>query len=238
MPVVTAAATFRATSAGMIAKPLSKSAFTGTSTLAAIVRRWRTVSSSDTLLSRRPNDQANPELVVAIAGKPIWASTRAVPTSHGLGMTKHPLSWSKRNVSRRSGACLILRRSSSSCVKVHGILPTRKGSEVNEPLLRIDTNELHLNPLANLKVALAVRIQFAFDDRALQSDPGALQRCPGHDGIKDLADVMLKHEGPALLQEPSLEGARVRLRRELGSSVGRKRHDTRPALRHPDDATN
>jgi hypothetical protein len=56
------------------------------------------------------------------------------------------------------------------------ILPTRQGGEVNEPLLRIDANELHVNAIADLKVALARRIQFAFDDRALQPDPGALRR--------------------------------------------------------------
>ena len=54
----------------------------------------RKASSSDTALSGRPIDHANPELVVASALKPSWASARALPTSHGFGITKQPDSWS------------------------------------------------------------------------------------------------------------------------------------------------
>jgi hypothetical protein len=45
-------------------------------------------------LSGRPKDQANPELVVASAGKPSPANKRALPQSHGLGSTKQPAWWS------------------------------------------------------------------------------------------------------------------------------------------------
>jgi hypothetical protein len=35
-------------------------------------------------------EKANPELVLASALKPRAASSRALPTSHGFGMTKQP----------------------------------------------------------------------------------------------------------------------------------------------------
>ncbi len=90
MPVFVAAETLAATCSGSTAKPPSKSPFTGRSVLAAIVWKCRSASSRDTRLSARPNDHANPELVVANAGNPRCASSRALPTSHGLGMTKQP----------------------------------------------------------------------------------------------------------------------------------------------------
>src|ERR1043165_1665869 len=103
MPVAVAAVTFRATSAGSVAKPPSKSALTGTGTAAATARRCARASSRVTWLSRLPTDQANPALVVASAGKPSWTSTRALPTAQGLGMTKHPDWCSRRNSSWASG---------------------------------------------------------------------------------------------------------------------------------------
>src|SRR5919198_4456980 len=54
-----------------------------------------------TPLSRRPSDQAKPELVVASAGNPRFARTRALPTSHGFGMTKQPDWCSRRKTSTR-----------------------------------------------------------------------------------------------------------------------------------------
>ena len=51
---------------------------------------WARAWSSVMWLSRRPCDQANPELVVARAGKPSRARIRALPISQGLGMTKQP----------------------------------------------------------------------------------------------------------------------------------------------------
>ncbi len=45
-----------------------------------------------TPLSALPMDQAKPALVVASAGNPSWASTWALPRSHGLGITKQPAS--------------------------------------------------------------------------------------------------------------------------------------------------
>src|SRR3954471_13564853 len=53
-------------------------------------------------LSRRPCDQANPELVVARAGKPSRARILALPMSHGLGITKQPDWCSSRKRCRRS----------------------------------------------------------------------------------------------------------------------------------------
>ena len=46
--------------------------------------------SSATWLSACPIDHAMPALVVASAGNPSCASTRALPASHGLGITKQP----------------------------------------------------------------------------------------------------------------------------------------------------
>ena len=102
MPVVTARATFASTPAGSIAKPPSKSALTGTSTAAAIARRCASASSSVTVVSDLPRLQAKPELVVASAGKPSISRYRALPTSHGFGMTKQPDSWSSRKRATRS----------------------------------------------------------------------------------------------------------------------------------------
>src|SRR4051812_24578247 len=45
---------------------------------------------------------AHPELVVASAGKPRPASRRALPASHGLGMTKQPVWCRRRKVSMRA----------------------------------------------------------------------------------------------------------------------------------------
>src|ERR1041384_5986220 len=55
-----------------------------------MARMWPRASSSETWLSCRPSDQANPELVVASALKPSWTRSRALPWSHGLGITKQP----------------------------------------------------------------------------------------------------------------------------------------------------
>jgi hypothetical protein len=85
IPVAVAAATLARTAVGTIAKPPSKSALTGTSTPWTIDRKWVKACSSDTPLAGRPKDQASPALVVASAGKPSSASTRALPRSHGLG---------------------------------------------------------------------------------------------------------------------------------------------------------
>ena len=89
-PVLTASATLAPTSSGSMAKPPRKSPLTGTGTPSASARKCASVCSSDDCASRRPCDHANPELVEARAGKPSPASTRALPTSQGLGMTKQP----------------------------------------------------------------------------------------------------------------------------------------------------
>ena len=70
IPVVTARRTFAPTSAGSIANPPSKSALIGISTLRASSSKWASASASETPLSARPLDHANPELVVARALKP------------------------------------------------------------------------------------------------------------------------------------------------------------------------
>ena len=89
-PVVAADATLTPTSPGSIAKPPSKSALTGMSTLSAMARRCVRASANVTPLSALPMDQAKPALVVASAGNPSRASTWALPRSHGLGITKQP----------------------------------------------------------------------------------------------------------------------------------------------------
>ncbi len=101
IPVVTARATLAATPSGSSAKPPSKSALIGRSTAAAIAFRCARASSTDTPLSGRPVLHANPELVVASAVKPRCARYRALPISHGFGITKQPASWSVRNVAIR-----------------------------------------------------------------------------------------------------------------------------------------
>jgi hypothetical protein len=58
-PVSAALVTLIITSAGSIAKPPSKSAFTGRSTAREIARMWARASSNETLLSCRPSDQAS-----------------------------------------------------------------------------------------------------------------------------------------------------------------------------------
>ena len=68
--------TFALTCSGSTACPPSKSAFTGTATASATSRRCSSTSSSLTWPSARPNVQANPELVVARALKPICSKAR------------------------------------------------------------------------------------------------------------------------------------------------------------------
>src|SRR3954469_2621659 len=57
-------------------------------------------SSSVAAPSARPSVNAKPLLVVASAANPSDSSTRAEPTSHGLGMTKGGPAWSS---AKRSG---------------------------------------------------------------------------------------------------------------------------------------
>jgi len=49
-------------------------------------------------------NEPNPALVVASARKPSCASVRALPTSHGLGITKQPEECIRRNAVTRSSA--------------------------------------------------------------------------------------------------------------------------------------
>ena len=57
--------------------------------------------------SSLPIDQANPELVVASAGKPSSTRRTAEPMSHGLGMMKIPSSCSALNVAHLSIVSLL-----------------------------------------------------------------------------------------------------------------------------------
>src|SRR5207249_11204918 len=146
-PVPAASATLAPTSAGSVAKPPSKSALTGSSTPPAIARKCASASSSDTPLSARPRDQANPELVVASAGKPSCASRRALPRSHGLGITKQPDWWSWRNTRHRSVAWVIAGASVSgadslSCVGIQRraqVLHPRINCQCDHCLVRSQT---------------------------------------------------------------------------------------------------
>ena len=65
------------------------------------------VAANVTRVSDRPSVQANPELVVARALKPSISRYRALPTSHGLGMTKQPVSCSARKAPVRSAGAAI-----------------------------------------------------------------------------------------------------------------------------------
>src|SRR5262245_21573187 len=77
------------------------------STAAASARRCASACSSVTWLSWRPSDQAKPELADASALKPSCASSRALPTSHGFGMTKQPDWCSSRKTRRLPEASLL-----------------------------------------------------------------------------------------------------------------------------------
>src|SRR6185503_1334047 len=145
-PVVVAILTLRATSVGIVAKPSSKSALTGTSTASAIERRWAMVSFLDTLLSRLPSDHASPELVVASAGNPSCSSTRALPTSHGLGMTKQPLSCRRRKTARESVDEFIVR---IATFYLWG--PRAASSRAVGSRSRIDGNDSVPHPLGRLQ---------------------------------------------------------------------------------------
>jgi hypothetical protein len=70
-PVSTARRTLSATPSGSAAKPPSKSAFTGRSVASTISRKCASAISRVMPLSGRARDHANPELVVAIALKPM-----------------------------------------------------------------------------------------------------------------------------------------------------------------------
>src|SRR5690348_14722356 len=135
IPVSTARATFAATASGSIANPPSKSAFTGTSTASAMPRRCLSISSSETGLSRAPSDQANPELVVASAGKPSAASVRALPRSHGFGMTKQPDWWSARNEAMRLGPATEVMAGEDAVCRVGSpvAVAPRSGRRADEP---------------------------------------------------------------------------------------------------------
>src|SRR5262245_62760120 len=69
-----------------------------------MVRMCSSIASPETArsLSGRPIANAAPALVVASAGNSRCWSQRALPTSHGFGMTKQPDAWSARNVRRFS----------------------------------------------------------------------------------------------------------------------------------------
>src|SRR6478752_2808143 len=101
-PVFTARATLTPTLSGSWAKPSSKSALTGISTAAQIAARCVQTSSTVTRLSALPSVQAKPALVEASALKPRCCKARALPTSKGLGMMKHPLSCNFLNAARLS----------------------------------------------------------------------------------------------------------------------------------------
>jgi hypothetical protein len=105
-PVSQARRTFSATPAASAPKPLSKSAFTGRSVAATISCRCASAMSREMPPSRLPCDQAKPELVVASALNPRLCRKRALPTSQGFGMTKHPdlcSSWKARRLAAMMG---------------------------------------------------------------------------------------------------------------------------------------
>ena len=101
-PVSTQRATFAATPSGSSAYPAWKSAFTGTEAAATREAMCSSTTSTGSAsgASGRPRANASPALVVASALKPSDSSARTVPTSHGFGMTKQPLSCSARNEAR------------------------------------------------------------------------------------------------------------------------------------------
>lgn len=69
-PASIARSTLSATPAGVVAKPLSKSALTGSSVASTMACRWASTCSRVTRVSARACDQAKPALVVARAWKP------------------------------------------------------------------------------------------------------------------------------------------------------------------------
>jgi hypothetical protein len=73
---------------GSSAPQFSRSALTGKSVAAEIIRQFSMMASRLTLVP--PNVRANPRLVVASASNPTAASSFAVPASQGFGMMKAP----------------------------------------------------------------------------------------------------------------------------------------------------
>ena len=63
---------------------------------------WLPKLTRVTSVSALPIVHANPALVVANAVKPSCCNARALPASHGFGITKHPDSWSRWNSAIRS----------------------------------------------------------------------------------------------------------------------------------------
>src|SRR5665213_3330798 len=115
-PVLTPRATLAPTLSGSGANPPSKSALTGRSTAPHSSVRCFSASSSAMRLSDLPIDQAKPALVEASALNPRCWSARALPTSKGLGMMKHPRSCILRNVARLSAVETGMVLSPFSCI--------------------------------------------------------------------------------------------------------------------------
>src|SRR5688572_657462 len=92
-----------AASSGASPNPFSRSAATGTSTASTNALACARASSRVTRPSSRPRVLAMAPLEVAMAGKPSPASTRALPASQALAITKMPLAWSSRKRATRSG---------------------------------------------------------------------------------------------------------------------------------------
>src|SRR5262245_16871470 len=103
-----------AAACGLAPYPFSRSTETGSRVARSSARACSTTSSNVVAPSARPSVNANPELVLASAGKPSAASTFAEPASHGLGMRNTPSACSARKASAFSRC--------DGCIP---ILPTR-----------------------------------------------------------------------------------------------------------------
>ncbi len=103
-PAAAASRMVSATAAGSSANAFSRSAETGSGVAAAIAAACPSASSRVTAPSGRPSVAAKPPLVVASAAKPSDASSRADPTSQGLGRSSGPGPWCRARKARARSA--------------------------------------------------------------------------------------------------------------------------------------
>ena len=116
---------------------------TGSGVASTIARRCASASSRVTAPwpSRRPSEKASPALVVASASKPSAARIRAVPASHGFGITNAPgRSWRARNALALSS--VVMRRTVDKAARQRGRTRLSWIHESGLPLLRAAARRL------------------------------------------------------------------------------------------------
>src|SRR4249920_1015852 len=108
------------------------------------------------------------------------------------------------------------------------VWPNSHSHEVDEPSFGVGLHETDPEPIADVE-SLEASLEFAFDGRAKQADPGALLRGTCHNGVELLTDSIGKPERRGRLANAAfdfirgifLPGAVLRKRRQLGEAVRR-----------------